>query len=78
MLGLGLILSSTVLAEGQKPKRSKPPQEALDACIDKSEGDSVQFTTPRGDDLAATCEYRGDSLVAVPENHKRRKKEEKN
>src|SRR4030067_667689 len=50
---------------GGKPKG--PPQEAIDACADMSEGDTVQFATPRGDTVSGIClEIRG-GLIAVPE-----------
>lgn len=45
-----------------------PPQEAYEACKDKSEGDSVELTTPRGDTLKAVCRKIHDRLAAVPEN----------
>lgn len=38
------------------------PQEAIEACKGKSEGATVEITTPRGDKIKATCK-----LVAVPE-----------
>lgn len=44
-----------------------PPQAAIDACAGKSEGDTVRFTTPRGDTVSSVCrEIRGE-LIAVPE-----------
>ncbi|NVN92006.1 MAG: hypothetical protein HXX11_15595 [Desulfuromonadales bacterium] len=34
--------------------RRKPPQEAFEACKDKTEGTSVVFTTPQGASIKAT------------------------
>jgi Spy/CpxP family protein refolding chaperone len=50
---------------GGKPKG--PPQKAIDACAGMSEGDAVQFTTPRGDTVSGICREIGDGLIAVPE-----------
>lgn len=43
------------------------PQEAIAACADLNEGDTVQFTSPRGDTVSGICRDMGDGLVAVPE-----------
>lgn len=48
-------------------ERREPPQEAFDACKDKSEGAAVEIVTPRGDTIKATCKKFKDQLVAVPE-----------
>lgn len=50
---------------GGKPKG--PPQEAIAACAGKSDGDTVQFTTRRGDTVSGTCRDIRGGLVAVPE-----------
>lgn len=54
-----------------------PPQEAFDACADKAQGDSCEVITPEQETLAGTCRTppRLDSIVCVPDNHKRRDKE---
>lgn len=57
--------------ERRGPPR-QPPQAAIDACADKSENETVTFAGRNGDDVAATCIYVEDQLVAVPENHKRK------
>ncbi len=44
-----------------------PPPEAIAACKGKSEGTSVQFTTPRGDTLTGVCKLINSTLAAVPE-----------
>jgi len=43
-----------------------PPQEAFDACAGKKAGDTVQFTTPCGDNVAAVCRDEGGKLAAAP------------
>ena len=48
--------------------RSKgPPQEAIAACADLNEGDTVQFTSPRGNTVTGICREVGGGLVAVPD-----------
>jgi Spy/CpxP family protein refolding chaperone len=48
--------------------RSKgPPPDAIAACADLNEGDTVQFTSPRGDTVSGICRDMGGDLVAVPE-----------
>jgi Spy/CpxP family protein refolding chaperone len=47
--------------------RHGPPQEAVDPCAGKKEGDVVRFNTPFGDNVSGVCrEFRG-KLIAVPE-----------
>lgn len=62
-----------VSANPKPPRDGKPPREAIEACVDKSEGDVVTFETPRGDQLEATCKLMEEQLVAVPEHHKKRR-----
>lgn len=50
---------------GGKPMA--PPREAVDACADLSEGDTVQFTTPCGDTVSGICRDLRGGLIAVPE-----------
>jgi hypothetical protein len=50
-----------------RPERMAPPPDAIDACKNKSEGDSVTFTTPRGDSIKATCKKFNGQLAAVPD-----------
>ncbi|MFT6898985.1 MAG: hypothetical protein ACJA13_003416 [Paraglaciecola sp.] len=52
---------------GVKHER-RPPPEALEACVDKAQGDAVTFETRRGDSLSGTCEMIENNLVAVPDN----------
>lgn len=67
-----LLLSTQSFAQG-RPGPGKPPQEAIDACVDKAEGDSVSFETRRGDTMEGVCELINETLVAVPLNHEERK-----
>ena len=48
---------------GQGPQ---PPQEAITACLGKNQGDSCQFTGPRGM-VTGTCQNIGNQLACVPE-----------
>ncbi len=47
--------------------RQGPPQEAIDACAEMSEGDLVQFTAPCGDTVQGICRQIRGQLIAVPE-----------
>lgn len=63
---------STASFAQNRPPQGKPPQEAIDACVDKSEGESVSFETRRGDTLEGVCKVMEDTLVAVPLDHEDR------
>lgn len=47
-----------------------PPPEAIEACENKSVGDSVTFAGRQGESLSATCAEIDGQLVAVPEGMK--------
>ena len=49
-------------------RRHDPPAEAVDACKDKSEGDTAEFVNKRGDTITGTCEWHGEQLVVRPDN----------
>jgi Spy/CpxP family protein refolding chaperone len=51
---------------GGGPGFQGPPKEAYDACAGKQAGDPVQFTTPRGDNVAAVCREFDGKLAAQP------------
>ena len=68
--------SNSLYAQQRKDDNKKPPKEAIEACVDKSEGDAVSFTTRHGHQLSGICTIIEDTLVAVPENHPSR--DEKN
>lgn len=64
---IGCVLAwSEMNGPPRQGENMKPPQEAIDACKGKNEGDSVQFTTPRGDTLKGVCKQIEGVLVAVP------------
>ncbi|MGD9947878.1 MAG: hypothetical protein AB7U29_05290 [Desulfobulbus sp.] len=48
--------------------RSGPPPEFFEACKNKAAGDTISLETPRGDQLEAVCEQKGNQLVARPLN----------
>ena len=58
---------STVSAQESGRRRQGPPPEAYTACEGKTEGDTAQLETPRGDTISGTCEQEGDRLVLRPE-----------
>jgi hypothetical protein len=71
---LSLMLASALFSNclyAKKPKgdHKGPPKEAIEACVDKSEGDVVTFTTPRGHELTGVCTTMKEIMVAVPEDH---------
>jgi len=73
MLILLLLSGSVWVAQSEetnappKPQGGmKPPPEAIAACKGKSEGVSVQFTTPRGDKLKGVCKQFEGVLTAMP------------
>lgn len=63
-------VSAQSTAQDRPPRGGKPPQEAIDACVDMQEGDEVSFETRRGDTVTGTCEMKDEQLVAVPADHK--------
>ena len=58
----------------QRPR--KPPKEAIEACNNKSENETVSFTGRFGEALSATCQYIDEILTAVPEQHRRDRKKQ--
>jgi hypothetical protein len=70
-----VLLGLSQAAWSVPPKGNGPPAEALEACDGKSEGDSVSFETRRGDTLESTCRTIEEQLVAVPNNHKPKKRQ---
>ena len=66
-----VIASSAVWAMDGPPGRGRhmgPPAEAVEACKDKSEGDKVEITNPRGEKMNAVCKQINRQLVAMPED----------
>jgi hypothetical protein len=69
-LGLLAIVATGGWAFGQMPgdgRRPGPPPEAITACEGRRPGDTVQFQSPRGETITATCREVRGQLVAVPE-----------
>lgn len=64
------LITGSLSAFAQQGRPNGPPPEAIEACEDKAEGDSVSFETRRGDSVEGTCEMVEEQLVAVPENHR--------
>jgi len=65
------LLPVNSFASGQRGQRGQgrpqgPPSEAIEACQDKSAGDSVTFKGRRGETIEATCQERDGQLAAVP------------
>ncbi|MDC0335596.1 DUF1566 domain-containing protein [Pseudodesulfovibrio sp.] len=54
------------MQQGQGMQRSGPPQEAFDACDNKSQGDACTVQTPHGT-LKGLCSDMSDGTVCVPE-----------
>jgi len=67
LTSLFIAFSATQVFAEDKGRRGPPP-EAFEICEGKSEGDSVSFTTPKGDSVEATCKLMREKLVAVPDN----------
>lgn len=69
ILFLAIMLPITASASGnRKGPPQGPPPEAVTACHDKSPGDRVEFTGPRGETFKGTCREIDDVLAAVPDN----------
>lgn len=70
---------AAVPATAQPGGRRGPPPEAIEACADKSEGDTCSFTTPRGD-VSGECkgpparrqQSEAPPLACVPDDAPRR------
>lgn len=71
IVSLQLLCSASAIAGQNEPKK-KPPKEAIEACLDKQEGQKVTFKGRKGKDLNATCVYIRGELVALPKGHKRK------
>ena len=75
LLSLTLLLSSVAVMSvqaGEREHKKKPPKEAIEACLDKNEGDEVTFIGRKGEQLSATCVLLQGELAALPKGHKRR------
>ncbi len=61
-------LGNEAFAQQQGRRHQGPPPEAYTACEGKSEGDTAEFESPRGDTVTGTCVLEGDRLVLRPDN----------
>ena len=61
-------IEDTAFAQNSGRRHHGPPPEAYTACEGKSEGDTAEFESPRGDTVTGTCEQDGDRLVLRPDN----------
>lgn len=71
LLGIIIAFSSPgneALAQQRGRRHQGPPPEAYTACEGKSEGDTAEFESPRGDTVTGTCEMEGDRLGLRPDN----------
>ncbi len=68
MIALAGCSSSNNNSRGNK--KQGPPPEAIKACTDKQEGDSVSFSGRGGSSVTGTCQTINGQLVAVPEGHR--------
>ena len=81
ILAIAVLMLSSAAALAQGPQGGQgqggahhgPPQEALDACKGKKDGDSAQMRTPRGDTVNGVCRLvmvPGDAKGAPPQQRK--------
>lgn len=75
ILTLSVVSMHALANQGKGPRHGKPPKEAIEACENKSEGEQVSFTTKRGHELSGTCKLMEEMMVAVPEGHEKRQKD---
>ncbi|HEY4029496.1 MAG TPA: hypothetical protein VGM25_04075 [Caulobacteraceae bacterium] len=57
--------------DGEGRRRRRPPPEAFTDCQGKSQGEVVQFQTPRGDVVPAVCVQTPEGLAARPNRRPR-------
>lgn len=58
-----LVLRPDNLKGGSGGRDNAPPEEAIEACEGKSDGDTGEFINEEGDTVTGTCEQHGDQLV---------------
>ena len=61
-------LGNEALSQQRGGRPQGPPPEAYTTCEGKSEGDTAEFETPRGDTVTGTCVLEDDRLVLRPDN----------
>ncbi|MEO9386644.1 hypothetical protein, partial [Chromobacterium phragmitis] len=58
----------TAAAAAEAPRDRMPPDEAFQACNGKKAGDTVSFTTPRGEKMSGKCKMMPARLAAAPDH----------
>jgi len=59
------------LSRGGQSRPMGPPPEAYAACEGKAAADQAQFTSPRGDVVAGSCESTPEGMVLRPDRSTR-------
>jgi|SRR5579883_1705657 len=56
------------IQDGQNQNNPRtPPQEAIDACNNKTIGNQCSFTSPHGDQISGTCQIPpNNQLACIP------------
>ena len=70
ILALSALIPISAWAAGGPPAEGKfqgPHQQSINACVGKQAGDTVQWTTPRGNTVSAICQEFDGKLAARPE-----------
>jgi len=73
-IGLSLLVAAVGVANSENERRRRPPQVALDACVDADQESSCSFEGRRGDTLDGTCQEIDRELACVPDDHRRRER----
>jgi hypothetical protein len=71
ILSLFTLHKSFAQAPGGAPDMDHPPQELIDACKDKAEGDACNVNTPMGQ-KTGQCTTKNDQLLCIPSDMKER------
>ncbi len=66
-----IMTAQAVNAEEPRRGRGQPPQVAVEACSNVTEGDACEFEGRRGEALTGVCAtVRSGELACVPEGHR--------
>lgn len=73
-LFIALVITSTTTTSIASPadrgdRRPGPPQEAIDACKDKAEGDAASFVSSLGDTITGICKTMKSEKFLIPDGH---------
>jgi len=55
VFGAMALASVSCTASGERTRPQGPPAEAIDACVDLSEGDKCSFAGRRGEEISGSC-----------------------